>query len=270
MKVTKSTISGSGVLWSWWTSMPSISGNAWAAAIMRNTFIRTCYVVAKTICQTRYGQLTSPTYPCVRVSVSDSYNRCGKPFHRWLGIVEYTGSQSMYGGAWWSHCQIRQAWNTELRPGFPVHLSKMGEQTEGRKHTDMHGRQGTCKGQHMDWTFLEHHQASTSGYWQDPALWGIQQSSMNDGHSLGLSAPAARLALSVFHSILNIVKKRTNLADWQLVWFWGVLYKIMVWAKWAATRSFWDLLCGRIVQRENDGNDSTNGDAGQLARCVYD
>ena len=30
---------------------------------------------------------------------------------------------------------------------------------------------------------------------------------MNDGHSLGLSAPAARLALSVFHSILNMVKK---------------------------------------------------------------
>lgn len=41
---------------------------------------------------------------------------------------------------------------------------------------------------------------------------------MNEGRSLGLSAPAAGLTPSVFHSILNVTeRKRTNLADWQLV-----------------------------------------------------
>lgn len=33
---------------------------------------------------------------------------------------------------------------------------------------------------------------------------------MNDGRSLGLSAPAARLTPSVFHSILNMVKQKKN------------------------------------------------------------
>ena len=48
---------------------------------------------------------------------------------------------------------------------------------------------------------------------------------MTDAHQ-GLSAPTAWLTPSVFHSILNgTERKRTNLADWQLVYFGGVLYE---------------------------------------------